>query len=259
LAVQIDLALETLPEWEDRGRLKRVIFEDGLAFFALSNVSPEFTEANSLLSQSKHPAIDAPGHFIVCVKDRGGKIVGALDGHLLSENTLWIDRSCVLDDKKRELHILLYCAALSGKSVSFVLCSADKEPPSVQSAGKFILFGRGFGMSAIPFNHPKSVYFVRRVGKELYPLSTGQEIAKVLGELVRLGDHSLEPVAADFANKESVALVPLPTSPDSREHLHELRDFFVALGLPTGNLQAIMDELRVQYVTGRTDITPQSI
>jgi hypothetical protein len=259
LAVEIKPALEMLPGWEDRGRLRRVIFEEGLTFFALSRTSPEFAAALSLLSPSSRPMIEAPGHFMVCVKGRDGSIIGAMDGHSLSDSILSIDRCCVRGERRRELHILLYGAALAGKKPLYVVCTAAREALSMDSAGRFILFGRGFGMSAMPLPRARLVFLVRRVGKEPDPMSSGEEIASLLRAMGPLGFGDMGALAAEFDKKGPLALIPLPSSPDSREHLHELRDAVAQLGLPADNLEEVLAGLRSGYVLGRADITPELI
>jgi hypothetical protein len=252
-------ALDLLPEWEDRLRLRRVIFEDGLSFSNIDKSSPEFTEASQLLAMAgKEARPDAPGYFIVCVKGRSGSVTGALDGHALAGNIVVINRSCVKDDRKRELHILLCAAALTGRRPACVVFSTAFHELSEDMAGMLILLGRGFGMSALPPGDPRSLLLLRRVGKELDPLSNGQEVAGILRAVAAFVDSTLYSAAA-FERKGTVALIPLPTSPDTREHLHELRDFVSLAGLPPDHIDSVMEKLRVDYVLARKDISPAAL
>jgi hypothetical protein len=185
-------------------------------------------------------------------------MIGAMDGYMLPENILVICRSFAKADDVRETHILLYSAALSGKVPDYVVFSTALCGISAELAGRLILLGRGFGMSAMPLNHPSSIFFVRRVRRELDPISSGAELAKVLRALAPLDDSLLQ-LAAGFEKKGTVPLIPLPSSPDNREHLHELRDVVASLSLPAEQLQPVLDSLRTEYVLGRKDITPNAL
>ncbi len=252
-------ALELLPDWEDRLRLRRVIFEDGLQFFMMGKGTSEFEEAYLLLNQTHKLAhADLNDYFLICAKDRSGKVIAALDGHALSDDLLVIGRSFSGPSKKREMHVLLYAAALSGRSPSSVVCYTKLGDFSADTAGRLVFFGRGLGMSAIPLK-TSHLIFVRRMRRELNPLSSGAEIAGLLEKLKVFGELELEGHIEEFRQKDAVALVPLPTSPDSREHLHELKDVVNALGLPAGQLDAVMASLRADYVSGRKDITPEAL
>jgi hypothetical protein len=252
-------ALDLLPEWEDRLRLKRAIFEDGLQFFSLGRKCPEMKEASALLGASAKKASDhVPGYFVVCLKDRAGKMVGAMDGHMLDGGMMHIGRSAVKDDKRREFHILLYSAALSGHSPTHVVCVLPKSLVSIGFAGILILFGRGFGFSALPAQLPDSIIALRRVRNELDPISSGKEVAGALAAARPVFGNRFDAIAAEMSQKGVVPLVPLPFSPDSREHLHELRDVVTALGINPNGLDVVVEQLRVEYVLGRKDITPES-
>ncbi|MFH0737958.1 MAG: hypothetical protein V1827_05040 [Candidatus Micrarchaeota archaeon] len=250
--------LDTLPGWEGRHRLKRMIFEEGLTFLAVKKGVPESKEASAMLSKcAKEGEEGAPGYFIVCAKDRSGKVIGVLDGNSLDDGVVAISRSCAKDSHTRELHLLLYSAALTGRNASYVMFSTSSPPISQEFAGKLILLGRGFGMSAIPVHDPKCLFFLRRMGKELDPLSEGEEISKVLKALSKI-EPALAKTASEFSKKGMVALIPLPISPDSREHLHELRDSVSSLGLK-GELQPVLDSLRNDYLIERKDIAPSAL
>jgi hypothetical protein len=252
-------ALDSLPEWEDRLRLKRAIFEDGLQFFSLGRKCPEMKEASALLGASAKPANDhVPGYFVVCLKDRSGKMVGAMDGHMLESGMMHLGRSAARDNKRREFHILLYSAALSGHQPTHIVSILPKSLISIGFAGLLILFGRGFGFSALPVPLPDSVLALRRVRNELDPISSGREIAGALNAAKPVFGNRFDAVAAEMAQKGVVPLVPLPFSPDSREHLHELRDVVAALGINSNGLDVVIEQLRVEYVLGRRDVAPES-
>jgi hypothetical protein len=249
-----------LPEWEDRLRLKRVLFEDGLTLYSLGRHCQEFTEAASLLAQSgKASADNVPGYFIVCLKDRAGKMVGAMDGHMLDNSVMTIGRSCAKGEKRRELHILLYSAALSGHQPSYIIFSTKKSALSEDSAALMILLGRGFGFSAIPAQLPDSHILIRRVRHELDPISSGQELSGALGAAKPVLGSVFALAVSEIAKRGIMPLVPLPSSPDSREHLHELRDVVSMLGISAANIDEVIERLRIDYVLGRKDITPEII
>ncbi|MFN7991204.1 MAG: hypothetical protein U0R44_03530 [Candidatus Micrarchaeia archaeon] len=250
-------AIEMLPDWEDRLRLKRVIFEDGLEFFSLGKGAEDFSPAYVMLNRSgKKSHSDLHDHFMICAKDRSGRMVGAIDGNALSENLVVLNRSVAEGSKKREIHALLYAAALAGRKPAYVACYTKLGEFSVDLAGRLIFFGRAWGMSAIPLK-TSHIIFVRRVKKELDPLSDGGEIASLLSQLKELGELELETHISEFKEKGPVALILLPTSPDSREHLHELRDLVSSLGIAPDQLEDVMISLRSDYVSSRKDITPE--
>jgi hypothetical protein len=255
LAILLAPALDMLPEWEDRLRLRRAIFEDGLAFYSLGRGCPEYHEASIALSKSgKDAHEDVQGYFIVCLKDRSGKMVGAMDGHMLENGVMAVGRSFVKGDKRREMHILLYSAALSGHQPSYILLSMKKPPLSVDFAARLILLGRGFGFCALPLQKTDMMFFIRRVKRELDPIATGQELAKALSSVKPL--MGLEKEIAELESKGVVPLISLPTSPDSREHLHELRDVVLGLGISAPDLETVLEKLRVEYILQRKDLTP---
>lgn len=258
LAIPLAPALDMLPEWEDRLRLKRVLFEDGLTLYSLGRHCPEFVEATSLLASSGKPSADnVPGYFIVCLKDRAGRMVGAMDGHMLDNNVMTLGRSCAKGEKRRELHILLYSAALSGHQPSYIIFSTKKSDLSEDSAALMILLGRGFGFSAIPAQLPDALLLIRRVKHELDPISSGQELSGALGAAKPVFGSAFALAVSEMAKRGIMPLVPLPASPDSREHLHELRDVVSMLGIHAGNMEEIIERLRIDYVLGRKDITPE--
>ena len=154
------------------------------------------------------------------------------------------------------MHILLYAAALTGRGAKHVVFSTAICPVSYELAGKLILLGRGFGMSVLPLNHSKSIFFIRRVGNELEPTAPGEELADVLRTLVLL-EPSLAQKAGEIAAQETVSLIPLPLSPDSREHLHELKEVVDFLHLE--GEKEVFDNLRNDYIIARKDVTPESL
>ncbi len=237
-----------LPDWEDCERLKRFVVEAGLSFYLINKTSSEFKLTSSMLKGK----LDLPNHFVICAKDRSGKIIGAIDGHMIN-NTLVVNHSHAEGNNKRELHILLYSVALPAK-VEYVVCYSKIDELTVESAGSLILLGRGFGMSAIAFG--QEVLFVRRVKKELDPIATGAEISALLKEL---DDPQLSAKSSDFEKKTIVPLTPLPISPDRREHLHEIRDVVELLKISPGKIDKVMDALKDDYVLGRMDLTPEDL
>lgn len=258
MSPELTINLDTLPAWEDRLRLRRTMFEDGLRFFLAGEGSPERKEALEILSQcQKDPQGRKPGYFLVCAKDKQGKMVGAMDGHALEGNLVSVCRSYAKDRRVRDMHVLLYAAALTGRGAKHVVFSTAICPLSYKLAVELILLGRGFGMAALPLGHQKSIFFIRRVGSELEPSAGGEELADVLRTLVLL-EPSLAQKAGELAEQESVVLIPLPISPDSREHLHELRDAIDSLHLE-GDAKDVLDSLRDDYIIARKDVAPESL
>ncbi|MFZ5501037.1 MAG: hypothetical protein ACOY58_03890, partial [Candidatus Micrarchaeota archaeon] len=198
-----------------------------------------------------------PGHFIVFAKDRAGKVVAAMDGHALDKKVLSICRSSARDRRVRDMHVLLYAAALTGRGASYVVFSTAICPFSYELAGKMVVLGRGFGMSAVPLKAQESMLFIRKKGSELEHSLSGGELADVIRSMVIL-QPSLAQTAGDFAEEESVHLIPLPLSPDSREHLHELRDAVESMQL-SGETKDVFETIRNDYVIARKDITPEKL
>jgi len=259
------LALEMLPSWEDRRRLRKVIDEEGYSFSMPEAGSPDFKSALKLLSKSRKADAEIPGRVLVCAKDRFGKLAGATDGFVFSEEeavVLVMSRAAVFgEDDRKDLHMLMHGVLLGAAKPTHVACCTEKPDLSqAEEAGRLIFYGRGFGMSAIPIDHPKLLCFMRRVGKEHSPATPGQEVAMVLHALNSVRkDEALEAVVAEFSRRESVSLVMLPASPDPGEHMHELKDALIALGLPTARFDSSFAALESQYLRGRADITPASL
>jgi hypothetical protein len=153
------------------------------------------------------------------------------------------------------MHILLYSAALSGHQPSYILFSMKKPALGMEFATRLILLGRGFGFSALPIQSADSLFFIRRVKRELDPIAGGGELAKALSGVKRI--YGIETDVAELEAKGVVPLIPLPTSPDSREHLHELRDVVQNLGIIAPDLDNILEKLRIEYVLQRKDMTPE--
>lgn len=255
---QLNPALELLPEWTDRERMRRVMAEETLSFFSIANGAPEYNEALRLLK--KQAKRGSPGYFLVCAKDGSGKVVGALEGHLAESGNmrlLVIEGAAIRHDNAWNLHILMHGAALALNKPTHVLCFTDSGISDQDSAGKLILLGRGLGMWAVPLAQP-GLFFMRRVGKDYDPMTTGSELVQVFNAAKVCG-LNLDKTIAEFSAKGAVALVMLPNSPDRREHLHELKEMVSALGLPADKLDALLEILRERYVLERMDITPAAL
>jgi len=249
-------ALDLLPMWEDRERLRRFMSEEGLSFSAPAKGTSDFTKASAFLAANKKADATMPGYLLISGKDRGGKLVAAMDGYIFG-NVLVVMRARVpVQANRRGLHILLYAAALARAKPSYVVL-AEPRAFSFESACRLIFMGRGLGMSAIPLSHKSLLFLIRRVGRESDPIADGKEIAGALKPLVALFS-GLETPIAEIEGKDLVALVPLPNSPDTREHLHELKDAVLALGLPAESLGKVLQKLAEEYVLDRKDISPES-
>lgn len=253
---RIQPALDMLPDWEDRERMRRFVREEGLSFFQAMPGSPEQKAVLAFLPQAKN---DEAGHFIVCAKSAVGGISGAMDGFILEEgNVVFIAHAKVTGERRYERHLMLYCAALALAKPKYIVYAAQRSQLTMEVSGRLIFLGRGLGMSAIPSSHP-SMIFMRRPGREHDPVASGEEISKLLRALKPVMDGQLDAAIEDFAKKGVLALVPLPISPDTREHLHELRDAVLALALPTAQLEAMLESLKMEYVLKRNDITPSAL
>jgi hypothetical protein len=251
-------ALEMLPEWVDRAHLHGVLEEDGLIFSEPDAGSADYEEAHRLLSQCREANTSLPGYFVICAKDASKQMVGALDGYVKND-VLIILRSFTSSEKRRDVHVLMHSCALGMAKPTYVACCTEKPALNdSESAGKLIFIGRGVAMSAMPFTHQKMLFFIRRIGKEYDPLSSGAELAKVVAVMKPLCPE-VEAAAAEIASKGVVPLVLMPSSPDRLERLRELRDAAIMLDLPADELDKIFESLREQYVQSRVDITPQAI
>jgi len=250
-------ALDLLPMWEDRERLRRFMSEEGLSFSAPEKGSSDFSSASRFLSASGKKADAAQqGYVIISCADRGGKPVAAMDGYLIGNVLVLMRARVTVQANKRALHILLYAAALARAKPSYVVL-AEPRAFSFEAACRLIFMGRGLGMSAIPLSHKSLLFLIRRVGRESDPIADGKEIAGALKPLVALFS-GLETPIGEIERKDMVALVPLPNSPDTREHLHELKDAVLALGLPAESLDKVLQRLAEDYVLDRKDISPES-
>ena len=153
--------------------------------------------------------------------------------------------------------MLLYAAALAKSKPAYVML-AQPRAFSFETACRLIFAGRGLGMSALPTRHKSLLFFIRRVGKESDPIAGGKEIAGALRAAGGLFE-GLEASISELEGKDAFALVPLPNSPDTREHLHELKDAVLDLGLPSESLDKVLQRLADEYVADRKDISPESL
>jgi hypothetical protein len=256
-------AFELLPSWENPRRLKSVVDEAGLAVIRPEAGSKDYKEAMRLLRQ-KDGAAAVPGRFLVCVKDRPGAIAAAAEACATTQEgatVLVLLRSSVFSGNRRDMHLLLYAAALAVAKPAHVVCACphpDLSKP--EDAGRLIFFGRGMALCAVPLNHPKLLLFLRSVGKEHDSGIPGPQLAAIANAAnVAYKDRLLPGLAASLGKSQSVRLVMLPISPDYGEHLHELKDAVVALGLPAGALEKSLSALESKYVRSRADLTPASL
>jgi|GEM_PF-6852525 len=254
-----------LPAWEDRRRLRKVIEEEGFEFSTPAPGSRDFREALKLLAKYRQADTGGSGYALVCVRDRAGKLAGATDGYVAAQvgaTVLVIGRSVVFaQDKRKDLHMIMHGALLEAAKPTHVACCTGRPNLSkAEDVGKLIFFGRGLGMSAIPVNHPRLLCFLRCVGNEHNPRISGKDAAMVLAAVNKIqDDDALGSIGAELSGRESVTLVMLPASPDPGEHMHELKDAVLALGLPTNQFDSAFDSLESQYLRGRADITPASL
>ncbi len=250
-------ALDLLPEWVDRSHLHGVLEEGAVSFAIPKPDSLDFREAQRLLSKCREANTALPGYFLICAK-QADRVTGAVDGYAMG-GILIILRSFTSSDEKRDSHVLLHSCALGLAKPAYVVCCVERPDfTDPESAGKLIFIGRGLGMSAMPFSHARMLFFLRRMGKEYDPLSSGQELAKIAAAMKPLCPE-VEAAASEIASKGVVPLVLMPTSPDRMERLRELRDAAIMLDLPAGQLDKIFEMLKLQYVQSRIDITPPAI
>jgi len=248
----IQPAFDLLPPWESKSVLSDYFAEEEIVFGLQSAKS----EASAFLAKSGEVNQSLPGYFLIDARE-GKEIVGAIDGFAM-HGVLIIARSRAVGDNKRELHSLLYCAALSISSDSkTVLFASPRSAFSEEVAGRLIFLGRSAGMQCIPPNHSDTLFFIRRMGKENDLVADGKEIAALLrsvGTIFKPGG-----VAGEMEKRGAVQLIQLPTSPDSSGRLHELEDSVPALGIEAGDMDKILEKLKEDYVYDRKDITPESL
>jgi hypothetical protein len=254
-------AFELLPSWENPRRLKSVMDDSGLTVLEPLPGSKDQKEALRLL-KSKDAAL--PGHLIVCVKDRPGALAAAADACVIKQEAstlLVLLHSEVFSGNRRDMHLLLYAAALAAAKPTHVVCRSQNPDISEQDdAGRMIFLGRGMEMSTVPLNHPKMLLFIRCVGKEQEGAMPGPQLARIMNAANGVYKDKLLPGLADaLAKKESVRLVMLPISPDYGEHLQELKDALITLGFPAEGLDDSMAKLESKYVGSRADLTPASL
>jgi hypothetical protein len=256
-------AFELLPSWENPRRLKSGMEETGLAVFQPAAGSKDYKDASRLLKLKEADA-SLPGNFLLCVKDGPGALAAACSGCVIKQEafTLFVLlHSAVFSGNRRDMHLLLYASALAAARPTHVICCSPHPDISKQDdAGRMIFLGRGMAMGTVPLGHPKILLFIRCVGREQEAGIPGPQLAIIINAANAAYKDKLLPALADaFAKKESVRLVMLPISPDYGEHLHELKDAVVALGLPASGLDNQMAALESKYVRSRADLTPASL
>lgn len=254
-------AFELLPSWENPRRLKSIMDEAGLTVFQPSLGSKDQKEALRLL-KSKDTAL--PGYLLVCVKDRSGALAAAAEGCVVKQEAstlLVLLHSEVFSGNRRDMHLLLYSAALAAAKPTYVVCrSQHPDVSKPDDTGRMIFLGRGMAMGTVPLNHPKMLLFMRCVGKEQEATMPGPQLAGIINAANTVYKDKLLPGLADaLAKNASVRFVMLPISPDYGEHLHELKDAVVALGLPADGLDDSIAKLESKYVRSRADLTPASL
>ncbi len=248
----IQPAFDLLPPWESKSVLSDYFAEEDIIFELQSAKS----EASAFLANSGEVNQSFPGYFLIAARE-GKEIVGAIDGFAI-QGVLVIARSRAVGDNKRELHSLLYCAALSMfRDSKTVLFASSRSAFSEDVAGRLIFLGRSAGMQGIPSNHSDTLFFIRRIGKENDLVADGKELAALLrsaGTIFKPGE-----LLSELGKQGAVQLIPLPTSPDSSSRLHELEDTVPALGIEAGEMDKILEKLKEDYVYDRKDITPESL
>ena len=246
----IQPAFDLLPPWESKSVLNDFYVEEGIAFVK--------SESQSFLAKSgKNPDDSVHGYFLIEAK-KGKETVGAIDGFALNE-VLVITRSRASGEKKRELHSLLFCAALAfsirNMKPKAVLFSSPRSRFSEDVAGKLMFLGRSAGMQAL--SNPDMHLFIRRLGKEHDMIADGKELAALLKGASPA--FKFDKMISELEKKGPVPLVPLPISPDTSGRLHELEDSVPALGYETSEMGKIIEKLKEEYVYDRKDITPESL
>ncbi len=255
--VNPDLSL--LPAWEDKSRLNESILEEGFSFALLEDGSPSYNAALAFINEKKRieTGKSAGAQMVVDCHDKKGELVASMLFYCLPDLVFIAGSRIMCEDRKRELHLLMYAAALTCVRPKNVMYATERKDVSEDMAGRFILLGRGYGMSAIPINHPSALFFLRRVGREYDFLISGPELAKILENLKAFFGSSLETFIADMDKTIAVALVQLPLSPDAGEHLHEIQDAAAALSIPAEEIGPIIEMLKTDYILYRKDIIPE--
>ncbi len=248
----IQPAFDLLPPWESKSVLSDFFSEEEIVF-GLQNAK---SDASAFLAKSGEVDQSLPGYFLIEARE-GKEIVGAIDAFYM-QGTLVIMRCRATGERKRELHSLLYCAALSvSRDSKTVLFSSPRSAFSEETAGRLIFLGRSAGMQGIPPNHSDTIFFIRRLGKEYDLAADGKELAALLRSVGTI----FKPAAVidELEKKGAVQLIPLPTSPDSSGRLHELEDVVPALGIEAKEMAGLLEKLKEDYVYDRKDITPESL
>ena len=256
-AITPDLSL--LPAWEGKSRLNESIIEEGFAFALLEDGSPAYKAALAFINEKKkiETGKSAGRQMVVDCHDKKGELVASMLFYSLPDLVFIAGSRIMCEDRKRELHQLMYAAALTCVRPKNVMYATERKDVSEDMAGRFILLGRGYGMGAIPINHPSALFFLRRVGREYDFLISGPELSKILENLKAFFGSSLDTFIADMGKTIAVALVQLPLSPDAGEHLHEIQDAAVALSIPAEEIGPIIDMLKTDYILHRKDIIPE--
>ena len=252
--------LSQLPAWEDKSRLNESIAEEGFEFALLEPDSPGYKAALKFINEKKktiETTKAADGRMMVDCHDKNGKLVASMLFYSLPDLVFIAGSRMMCEDRKRELHLLLYAAALGCARPKNVVYASDDKEVSEDMAGRFILLGRGYGMSAIPIIHPSMLFFLRRVGREYDFLISGPELSKILENLKAFFGSSLDPFISDLSKTIAVALIQLPLSPDSGEHLHEIQDAAVALSISAEEIGPMIEMLKTDYILHRKDIIPE--
>jgi hypothetical protein len=253
--------LNLLPAWEDKSRLNEAIAEEGFEFALLEPNSQGYKTALKFISEKKKipgPGKPSTGEMLVDCHDKDGNLAASMLFYSLPDDITYIAGSRILcQDRKRELHLLIYAAALGCARAKNIVYASEKKDVSEDMAGRFILLGRGYGMSAMPVNHPSMLFFLRRIGREYDFLISGPEISKIMEGLRVFFGSSLDPIIGNMNKTIAAALVQLPLSPDAGEHLHEIQDAAAALSIPAEEIEPMIEVLRTDYIQHRKDIIPE--
>jgi hypothetical protein len=162
----LSVGFDLVPPWQDKERLISFMKDEGISFSTESAGS----EASSFLSSAgKETDAGANGYFLIRA-EQAGLIIGAIDGYLTQDSVVFL-RSKSQIKKRRELHTLLFCAAMTllkaqspAPKAAIYIC--PRAPFSQELAGRLLFLGRRAGMQAIPVESQGMLFFIRRFGKE---------------------------------------------------------------------------------------------
>jgi len=259
----IAITFGLLPEWEDKERLRKAAQEEGITFLMAGIGTPEYKAAMALLlDEGERPAI-ADRRTLICARSSSGEILGALECSVLRDSdsiVLVLERAGIKGyRRKRDLHQMLCAIAFAMHTPTHVVCLIPKPnfyKAGVDSAGRLIFLGQALGMSALKLDY-SGFLLIRRIGREMDPMISGPELGSILGILARQReDKALAELAVSVQGRGPANLIKLPTSPDSREQLHELEELVVDAGLPQDGVSNTLELLKTLYVMARSDITP---